>query len=429
MELIVDLHIHSRFARATSNQLTLPNIYKWAKIKGINVIATADFTHPAWFEELHDGLEPAEDGLFKLKKEYSDPVDATLPQSVRDNIVRFILSVEISNIYSKNGKVRRLHNLVIVPDFTTASKIISELSRIGNLRADGRPILGMDSKELLRITVESHPDSIFIPAHIWTPWFAMFGSNSGFDSIEEAFEDLSPHIYAVETGLSSDPFMNWRLSALDGKTLVSGSDAHSLPKLAREANILNCDLSYKQIIGAIKTNDEKFVGTMEFFPEEGMYHLDGHRKCNVRLTPTQTNEKNGICPVCGGKLVVGVMHRVETLADRPEDYIPKSHKIVESIVPIVEMIAEIKGIKSINAAGVVNEYEKVYSTLGSDFKILRHVSPEQIKKAGFTELAVAVGKVRKKDIVLEPGYDGVYGVVKVFKPGELDRENGQMNLL
>lgn len=429
MELIVDLHIHSRFARATSKQLTLPNIYKWAKIKGINVIATGDFTHSAWFEELHDGLEPAEDGLFKLKKGYADPVDATLPQSVRDNVVRFILSVEISNIYSKNGKVRRLHNLVIVPDFATASKVISELARIGNLRADGRPILGMDSKDLLRITVESHPDSLFIPAHIWTPWFAMFGSNSGFDSIEEAFEDLSPHIHAVETGLSSDPFMNWRLSALDGKTLVSGSDAHSLPKLAREANIINCELSYKQIIDAIRTNDERFVGTLEFFPEEGMYHMDGHRKCNVRLTPAQTNEKKGICPVCGNKLVVGVMHRVDDLADRPQDFVPQNHKVVESIVPIVEMIAEIKGIKSINAAGVVNEYEKVYSTLGSDFKILRHVSPKEIEKAGFADLAVAIDKVRKKDIVLEPGYDGVYGVVKVFKPGELNRENGQMNLL
>lgn len=429
MELIVDLHIHSRFARATSKQLTLPNIYKWAKIKGINVIATGDFTHPAWFEELHDGLEPAEDGLFKLKKEYADPVDATLPRSVRDNVVRFILSVEISNIYSKNGKVRRLHNLVIVPDFAVASKVISELARIGNLRADGRPILGMDSKDLLQITIESHPDSLFIPAHIWTPWFAMFGSNSGFDSIEEAFEDLAPYIYAVETGLSSDPFMNWRLSSLDGKTLVSGSDAHSLPKLAREANIINCELSYKQIIDAIRTNDERFVGTLEFFPEEGMYHLDGHRKCNIRLTPTQTNEKKGICPVCGNKLVVGVMHRVDDLADRSQDFVPQSHKIVESIVPIVEMIAEIKGIKSINAAGVVNEYEKVYSTLGSDFKILRHVGPKEIEKAGFADLAVAIDKVRKKDIVLEPGYDGVYGVVKVFKPGELNRENGQMNLL
>jgi DNA helicase-2/ATP-dependent DNA helicase PcrA len=429
MELIVDLHIHSSFARATSKQLTLENIYKWAKIKGINVISTADFTHPKWFSELTAKLELDENGLFQLGDKYTKPIDNLLPQSVKNNKVRFILSTEISNIYSKNGRVRRLHNLVIVPNFGIASEIISRLARIGNLNADGRPIIGMDSKELLQMTVESHPDSIFIPAHIWTPWFAMFGSNSGFDSIEEAFEELSPHIRAVETGLSSDPWMNWRLKQLDGLTIVSGSDAHSLPKLAREANVLNCDYSYKDIIDAIRTNDERFVGTLEFFPEEGMYHLDGHRKCNVKFTPTESKARNDICPVCGQKLVVGVMHRVDDLADRPEDYIPKDHKSVESIVPIVEIIAEINNVKNISSKTVASEYDRVIAALGDDFSILRHRSIDEIAKSGFTEMAVAIDKIRNKDIYIDPGYDGVYGTVKIFKPGEMKEKSGQLTLL
>lgn len=428
MELIVDLHTHSSFARATSNALTLENIYKWAKIKGINVISTADFTHPKWFSELKSKLEMDEGGLLKLQDKYTKEIDKSLPDSVKNNTVRFILSTEISNIYSKGGKVRRLHNLVIVPNFEVASELIAQLSLIGNLHADGRPIIGMDSKELLRMTIDSHPDSMFIPAHIWTPWFAMFGSNSGFDSVTEAFEELAPHIKAVETGLSSDPFMNWRLSQLDNMTIVSGSDAHSLPKLAREANILDCELTYIDIISAIRTNDKRFVGTLEFFPEEGMYHLDGHRKCGVRLTPKETKQLKGVCPTCGGKLVVGVMHRVETLADRPEGYIPKNHKTVESIVPIVEIIAEVKGIKSIAAKGVVNEYDKVIATLGDDFSILRHRSVDEIARAGFEGIAMAIQKIRNKDIFIDPGYDGVYGIVKIFKPGEM-HEAAQLNLL
>ncbi len=429
MELIVDLHIHSSFARATSPSLTLENIYKWAKIKGINVISTADFTHPKWFTELTSKLEPDGKGLLKLKDEYTKQIDHDLPTTVKNNLVRFILSTEISNIYSKNGKVRRLHNLVIVPNFEVASDIISQLSRIGNLKADGRPIIGMDSKELLRMTVKSHPDSMFIPAHIWTPWFAMFGSNSGFDTVLEAFEELTPHIKAIETGLSSDPEMNWRLKQLESMTIVSGSDAHSLPKLAREANILDCECSYKEIISAIRTNDKRFIGTLEFFPEEGMYHLDGHRKCNVKLTPTESKKIKDICPVCGNKLVVGVMHRVDDLADYPERYEPKNHKLVESIVPIVEIIAEVKNVKSIHSKTVIDEYDKVIANLGDDFSILRHRSVAEIAKAGFPEIAVAIDKIRKKDIYIEPGYDGVYGIVKIFKPGEMVERSGQLSLI
>ncbi len=430
MELIVDLHIHSRFARATSSKLTLPEIYKWAKIKGINVIGTGDFTHPKWFEELENGLEESDGGLYSLKKDLAKEVDKFLPNSVKDNIVRFIPTVEISNMYTRNGKGRRLHNLVITPSLKVAKNINTELTKRGaNLKADGRPIIGMDSYDLLKITINSDPDSLFIPAHIWTPWFAMFGSKSGFDTITDCFGDLSPHIYAIETGLSSDPFMNWRLSQLDKITIISGSDAHSLPKLAREANIINCDLSYKEIIGAIKTNDKRFIGTFEFFPEEGMYHLDGHRKCNIKLLPSETNKLNGICPVCHTPLVVGVMHRVDDLADRPEDFIPKKHKEVHSIVPIIEMIAEIKNIKSIGAKSVVEEYEKIYSTLGSDFSIFRNRTIKEIKDAGFEMLSHAIDKVRRKDIVIDPGYDGVYGIVKVFKAGELEsKEDSQLGL-
>jgi uncharacterized protein (TIGR00375 family) len=428
MELIVDLHIHSSFARATSKNLTIENIYKWAKIKGINVISTADFTHPKWFSELTSKLEVDSDGMYRLKEKFTKQIDESLPRSVRNNLVRFILSTEISNIYSKNGKVRRLHNLVIVPNFEVASDIIGQLSKIGNLKADGRPIIGMDSKELLRMTVESHPDSIFIPAHIWTPWFAMFGSNSGFDSIQEAFEELTPHIKAIETGLSSDPYMNWRLSQLDGITVTSGSDAHSLPKLAREANIMNCNLSFKDIVEGIKTNDKRFVGTLEFFPEEGMYHLDGHRSCGVKLDPEESKKINDICPVCHKKLVIGVMHRVDDLADRPVGFTPKKHKIVESIVPIIEMIAEVKNIKSIHAKAVVNEYDRVIAALGDDFTILRKKSVEEITKSGFPQLGLAIQKVREKDIYIDPGYDGVYGTVKIFKPGEMETKIGQVSL-
>lgn len=428
MDLIVDLHIHSSFARATSKNLTLENIYKWAKIKGINVISTADFTHPKWFGELTSKLEIDEDGFYRLQEKYSKPVDESLPASVKNNLVRFILSTEISNIYSKNGKVRRLHNLVIVPNFEVASSMIGQLGKVGNLKADGRPIIGMDSKELLRMTVQSHPDSIFIPAHIWTPWFAMFGSNSGFDSIEEAFEELAHEIKAIETGLTSDPYMNWRLSQLDGITITSGSDAHSLPKLAREANIMNCKLNYKDIVDGIKTNDDRFVGTLEFFPEEGMYHLDGHRLCGVKFDPVESKKLKNICPVCHKKLVIGVMHRVDDLADRKVGFIPKNHKLVESIVPIIEMIAEVKNIKSILAKSVVEEYDRVIAALGDDFTILRKKSVEEIVQAGFPQLAVAIEKVRNKDLFIDPGYDGVYGTVKIFKPGEMDKRVGQVSI-
>lgn len=414
MHLIVDLHVHSHYSRATSKNMNLEGMYKWGKIKGINIIGTGDFTHPLWFKELQEKLEPSEDGLFKLKTEISEEIDKELPKSIRGNLIRFILTVEISNIYKKNDKVRKLHNVLVVPSFEAVAEINSRLAKIGNLKADGRPILGLDSKELLRITIESGKDNLFIPAHIWTPWFAMFGSKSGFNSIKEAFEELTPEIHAVETGLSSDPFMNWRLSQLNGLTLVSHSDAHSPEKLGREANVMNVEVSYKDIIGGIKTNDSRFVGTIEFYPEEGKYHFDGHSKCNFFCDPEETKKLKGICPKCGKPLVVGVVYRVNELADHSFDYQPKEHKKVEYIIPLAEMIAEAKGIKSTSSKAVKEEYFKMIAKLGDEFSILRSIPIEKIKDAGFEQLAEGIKRMREGNVLKKPGYDGVYGVIKVF---------------
>lgn len=413
MELIVDLHIHSHYSRATSRDMNIVSLYKWAKLKGINIIGTGDFTHPAWYAELQEKLEPAEPGLYKLKSEYAQNVDNDLPEILRDQLVRFVLTVEISNIYTKNSKVRRLHNLVIVPSFEVALSVNKELSKIGNLVADGRPIVGMDSKQLLRITINCHHDSLFIPAHIWTPWFAMFGSKSGFDSIEETFEELAPHIVAIESGLSSDPHMNWRVSNLDGLTIVSNSDAHSPAKLGREANIIDCELNYQSIIGAVKTNDERFVGTIEFFPEEGKYHYDGHRQCNVSMHPIESKRINNMCPVCGREMTLGVDHRVESLADRPIDYKHPNPKKIEYIVPLQEIISEINQV-GVNSKRVRGDYEHVLYNLGNEFSILRNVDIDDIKNEISEQLAIAIAKMRKKDIYITPGFDGVYGVVSIF---------------
>ena len=429
MELVVDLHIHSHFSRATSKAMNIASLYRWGKIKGIQVIGTGDFTHPDWLAELKEKLEPAEPGLFCLKKEFAEKEDQVLPQELAQKDIRFILSAEISNIYSKNGKVRKLHNLVIVPSFAVASAINTQLEKIGNLKADGRPILGMDSKELLKITLQIDPDNLFIPAHIWTPWFSMFGSKSGFDSIEEAFEELTPEIKAIETGLSSDPFMNWRLSGLDEITIVSNSDAHSPGKLGREANVLNCELSYQDIIQAIKTNDQRMLGTIEFFPQEGKYHYDGHRACQVCCKPSQTKKYQGLCPKCGQPLVLGVDYRVQELADRPEDYQPKKHKKVEYIIPLVEILGEIKNIKSPNSKAIQLEYERLYSLFGDEFSILRKIPLAEIQAAGFSQLAQALKNMRQGQIHVQPGYDGVYGIIKVFADkDERQQVDGQLGL-
>ena len=410
MGLIVDLHPHSRFSRATSKQLTLPAIYRWSKIKGIDVIGTGDFTHPIWIKEIKEQLIPAESGLFKLKSSLAKKEDKNLPQILKSRQVRFILTSEISNIYSRHGQTRRLHNLLIAPSISSVSKIISRLSKIGNLSSDGRPILGLDSQKLLQISLQTDPDNFFIPAHVWTPWFSLFGSKSGFDSIEEAFGHLSPHITAMETGLSSDPFMNWRWSALDKITLVSNSDAHSLPKLGREANLINTDLNYHHIISAIKTG-KNFIGTIEFYPQEGRYHYDGHRACDIVFSPAQSKKHQNICPTCGKPLVLGVNHRVNDLADRPPNFRPKKHKLVEYIIPLVELIAEARGVKSVASVNVQKQYFQLLSLLGDEFSILRTIPMADIKAFTPPDIARAIQAVRQSKVHIQPGYDGVYGII------------------
>lgn len=410
--------------------MNIASLYRWGKIKGIQVMGTGDFTHPAWFAELREKLEPAEPGLFRLKEEFAAEQDKLVPASCRDQTIRFLLSVEISTIYSKGGRVRKLHNLVIVPSFAAASAVNARLQQIGNLRADGRPILGLDSKELLKISLAADKEVLFIPAHIWTPWFGMFGSKSGFDSINEAFEDLALQIKAVETGLSSDPAMNWRLAQLEHVRLISNSDAHSPEKLGREANVLRCQLTYQDIYQALTRPNKGFVGTIEFFPQEGKYYYDGHRLCQVRLTPEQTKERGGLCPKCGQPVVVGVKHRVEDLADRSVGFTPAQAPKVEYIIPLVEMIAQVKGVKSVSSKRVKEEYHAMIAALGNEFYILRQAPLSDLREQGFPEMAKAIERMRQGKIYIEPGYDGVYGVIRVFaNQPQVQQAAGQLPML
>lgn len=413
MELIVDLHVHSHYSRATSRNCTIEGLYTWGKKKGINVIGTGDCTHPAWFNELRDKLVPAEPGLFGLKPELAAELDKTLPTSVKNNLIRFFPTVEIATIYKKHDRVRKLHQLIVLPSFAAVSRLNSQLERIGNLKADGRPILGLDSKELLRMSLSVDPNVLYIPAHIWTPWFGMFGSKSGFDSIEEAYDELAPEIRAIETGLSSDPAMNRQLKQLDRVTITSHSDAHSPQKLGREATIVNSELRYDDIIGAFKTNDERFTGTIEFFPEEGKYHYDGHRLCGIRFSPQETKAHKSLCPKCGKPLVVGVDYRVSELADRPLAE-ASTDKKVEYIVPLVEVLAELRGTKSTTGKAVVEAYDDLIMQLGDEFSVLRTTPLEQIR-AHSPLAALAIERIRSGQVYRDPGYDGVYGTIKVFK--------------
>jgi DNA helicase-2/ATP-dependent DNA helicase PcrA len=415
MEHVVDLHIHSHFSRATSKDCDFDHLYYWGKLKGIHIIGTGDFTHPEWFAEMREKLEPAEGGLYRLKDAYAAPMDAQLPLSVRDNPIRFIPTVEIATIYKKNERVRKLHQLLVAPSFETVSEINARLERIGNLKADGRPILGLDSKELLRTMLECDERALYIPAHVWTPWFGLFGSKSGFDHLSEAYDELAPHITAIETGLSSDPAMNGRVSQLDNLAITSNSDAHSPQKLGREATLVNAQLSYDDIIGAYKTNDQRLVGTIEFFPEEGKYHADGHRACNVRFTPEQTHQHNGLCPVCKKPLVVGVENRLGQVADRALGVALNTSKKIEYIIPLAEIIAELKSVSSTNGKAVQAEYHAVLARLGDEFSVLRSVPTAAINEAGFPLLALAIERLRAGDVVREPGYDGVFGTIRVFK--------------
>ncbi len=400
MKFVADFHIHSKYSRATSPLMDLGNLDRWAKIKGIKVLGTGDFTHPKWFEDIKKELEPAEPGLFKLRGE--------------DSGTRLILTSEISCIYSRGGKVRKVHIIVFAPSISAVEKINSKLGQIGNLKADGRPILGLDARELVKIAFDADENCLVVPAHIWTPWFSVFGSKSGFDSLEECFGGYAKYIYAVETGLSSDPAMNWRLSQLDKITLISNSDAHSLPKIGREANIFDTELSYSGIIEIFKTkNKNKFLYTIEFFPEEGKYHYDGHRLCKLSLTPQQSKKYNNICPRCSKPLVIGVLNRVEELADRPEGFLPENAVPFKSIIPLNEVIAESIGV-SIISKEVSRHYNNLINNLGSELKILLESAEKEIAEQSLPEIAEGVIKMREGKISVEPGYDGVYGKIKIF---------------
>jgi uncharacterized protein (TIGR00375 family) len=422
---VADLHIHSRYSRACSRDLDLPNLAWWARRKGIAVLGTGDITHPAWRDHVREHLRPAEPGLFRLSPEVEAEVDRRLPPRLAATAAaRFLLSVEISTIYKRGGRTRKVHHLVFLPDLDAAERFTGRLARIGNLASDGRPILGLDSRDLLEITLSASDDAYLVPAHIWTPWFSALGSKSGFDAIADCYADLADHIFAVETGLSSDPAMNHRVSSLDRYRLVSCSDAHSPPALAREATTFTCPADYFAMRDALRTGDG-LLGTIEFFPEEGKYHADGHRVCKVNWSPARTRAAGGLCPVCGRPLTVGVLSRVEELADRPEDAPPPAHAgQVTHLVQLPEILGEIHrvGPRSKTVTGRLHE---LVATLGPELEILTRVPLDEVRRAGGEPLAEAIGRLRRGEVRRTPGYDGEYGVIRLFDPGELDRPAGR----
>ena len=409
MKIIGDLHIHSRFSMATSKEGTPENLDFWARKKGISLIGTGDFTHPAWRAELRERLIPEGNGLYRLKEEYVKEES----RKFSGEGTRFVVSGEISSIYKKNGKTRKVHNVILLPGLEAADAMAQCLEKIGNIHSDGRPILGLDSHDLLEMMLDVCPEGILIPAHIWTPHFSVLGAKSGFDSVEECFEELTPYVHALETGLSSDPAMNWRISGLDRYQLVSNSDAHSPSRLGREANLLDIDCSYEGLYRAIQTG-EGLEGTVEFFPEEGKYHFDGHRKCGVSLSPVEAERLGGICPVCGKKLTMGVDHRVEQLADRAEGFVKKDGKKYESLVPLPEVISACMGYSTASKK-VQGCFEQLIQTLGTEFDILRNVPSEDIKSCAGERIAEGIENVRTGNVKRIPGYDGEYGKIELFE--------------
>ena len=408
MKMIADLHIHSRFSMATSKEGTPENLDFWARKKGISLIGTGDFTHPVWREELKERLVSEGNGLYRLRDEYVKEESRKFPGEG----TRFVVSGEISSIYKKNGKTRKVHNVILLPGLEAADAMAQRLEKIGNIHSDGRPILGLDSHDLLEMMLDVCPEGILIPAHIWTPHFSVLGAKSGFDSVEECFGELTPYVHALETGLSSDPAMNWRISKLDRYQLVSNSDAHSPSKLGREANLLDIDCSYEGLYRAIQTG-EGLEGTVEFFPEEGKYHFDGHRKCGVSLSPVEAERLGGICPVCGKKLTMGVDHRVEQLADRAEGFVKKDGKKYESLVPLPEVISTCMGYSAASKK-VQGCFEQMIQTLGTEFDILRNVPSEDIKSCAGERIAEGIENVRTGNVKRIPGYDGEYGKIELF---------------
>ncbi|MDD5119739.1 MAG: endonuclease Q family protein [Candidatus Omnitrophica bacterium] len=411
MEFIADFHIHSKYSRATSRDMDVKHLAAWAKLKGIHLMGTGDFTHHLWLEELKHSFEDCGNGLFKHAGIY------------------FMLTAEVSSIYSKNGRSYRIHNLIFSPSFKSVDKINERLGRIGNLASDGRPILGLDAAELARIVFDIDENCMIVPAHIWTPWFSAFGSMSGFDKIEDCFEKQTEKIFALETGLSSDPAMNWRLSALDRFTLISNSDSHSPQKIGREANVFNCQMDYKTIREVLKTKDkERFLYTIEFFPEEGKYHYDGHRLCGVRWSPQETKEHGGRCSKCGKPITVGVVNRVEKLADRPEGFKPDNAIPFKNLIPFVEIMAEAKGVGK-SSLSVEREYLAYLAKFGTEFNILLKASKDELLKNLPPKIVDGVMRVRAGKVNIKAGFDGEYGTVSIFDDnGEEKKSEQQLSL-
>ncbi len=404
-KIVSDLHLHSAYARATSKNLNFDTLTQWAKIKGIDLLSSADFTHPAWFAETKSKLKEDGSGLLSY------------------NNFKFILGAEVSCIFSQGGKLRRVHLLLYVPTIAAAEKVNQELGKRGKLASDGRPILGLAAKTVLEILLAAEPNSIMIPAHAWTPWFGVLGQNGGFNSLDECFGDLSKYIYAIETGLSSDPEMNWRIKELDNRSIVSFSDAHSAPKMGRELTILNSDYNYDSILESLK--NQKIDSTIEFFPEEGKYHYNGHRNCNFKETPEQTLKRDLICPECKRPLTIGVMHRVATLAkkDRPEGFQAKDRPGFKKFVPLQEIIAETLG-SPVSSKRVQENYFDLVNSFGNEIDILTKIDPEEAgNKIGSQKLTEALIKVRSGDIFIDPGYDGVYGEVHIWGQGSSKKKD------
>lgn len=396
--IIADLHVHSGYSRATSRDMNVVTMASWARKKGINLLGTGDFTHPVHFQNLKRQLRPAARGLYATDQEQD---------------VFFMLTAEISSIYSFGGRVRRIHNLIFAPELDIADRINRKLRKLGNISSDGRPILGTPASDLLKLVLDISEDCLFVPAHVWTPWFSLFGSKSGFDSIEECFGEDSKYIYAMETGLSSDPQMNWRLSALDHITLISNSDAHSPAKLGREANVFDCPVDYYAIINAIRTKDSKrFIQTIEFFPEEGKYHFDGHRVCNVTCSPAETAAHGAVCPVCSRPLTIGVMSRVEALADRQEGFVPENAIPSRHLIQLQEIIAEAFG-AGINTKKVMNEYERLVH-IHTEFDLLLDTPEAELRKIAPEKVTEGILSVRAGHVKIKPGYDGEFGKISIF---------------
>jgi len=414
MRVIADLHLHSKYSRATSPRMVISEMAKWAGLKGIDILGTGDFTHPAWFSLLKKDLKECDNGLYIYGNNKKN---------------KFILTAEISSIYSQGGKCRRIHNVIMAPSLETVEKINKKLGSIGNLYSDGRPILGLSAENLAKIVLNIDSRAMVIPAHMWTPWFSLYGSNSGFDSINECYGEMTKYIYAGETGLSSDPEMNWRLKDLDKITLISNSDAHSPANLGREANVFNVsdkNYNYDYICEIIRSKDQKyFPYTIEFYPEEGKYHFDGHRNCDaLRLAPKEAIKNKNICPRCGKKLTIGVLHRVEDLADRVEGFVPTNFPGSRHLVPLQEIIAEAKGVAK-TSKKIQEEYLNIIQLLGNEFSILLDIPKDQLLKQIDKKIVEGIINVRENRITPLPGYDGVYGIIKVLNQNKSKEMNGK----